>query len=214
MSRVIFKRCLVALECIPNGSQKKPSSGASKDARGVFIAGTPGGDCQRGWGGKRKIPDKRRAQGQIKEGRGRQVGQEESRQVKYCGNCGADLLGRKFCGECGFPAEGPLPAVTAVPTLSPIHSTGKPEPKKSSFFDGCGTVLLVLLAIFAALAIIGGLMNSSEEKSENALTPEQKKALDVKVCSQFYMRTAFKLYAELSEDDRKMKFWCDYTVMK
>ena len=67
----------------------------------------------------------------------------------------------------------------------------------------------ILIIGFALLLAIGGMMGQHETERFEALTPDQKRAENIKSCVNLEQSWAFKTYSELSPDERKLKLSCD-----
>lgn len=61
--------------------------------------------------------------------------------------------------------------------------------------------LIAAILLLVILAVFGG--------RERALTPEQRHAERVQTCIELERAWAFKLYSELTPEERQVKFGCD-----
>lgn len=60
--------------------------------------------------------------------------------------------------------------------------------------------------------MVGAMMNDADTARFNALTPEEKRAKTVKNCIEIEQGFAFKLYSELTPEERRMKASCDVWI--
>jgi len=72
-----------------------------------------------------------------------------------------------------------------------------------------GRIVLGIISLLVVLWIIGSAMQRNQEAEFNALTPEQKHERTVSSCMEIERDWAFKMYSELTPEERRTKFSCD-----
>ena len=89
------------------------------------------------------------------------------------------------------------------------HQQPDAESKQTSAGAILGRIALGIIALLAVLWIIGTAMEQNEDTQFNALPPEQRHAETVKNCAELERGWAFKLYSELTPEERRIKLSCD-----
>ena len=89
------------------------------------------------------------------------------------------------------------------------HDQPDAESKQTGAGSILGRIALGIIALLVVLWIIGNAMEQNEDTRFNALSPEQQHAETVRNCAELERGWAFKLYSELTPEERRIKLSCD-----
>ena len=98
---------------------------------------------------------------------------------------------------------------------TPAVRSAAPGEKPIFNHKSCGMMFVVIVGLVMLFAIIGSIgSDTTPSRTEVSLSPLDPKALERRDCREFLSSIAFKLYSELTEDQRKLKLYCEIVVAK